>query len=261
MQNKKILKIISWNVNGLRAVIKKGFLDFLNEEKPDILGVQETKLQETQVPEETQSPAGYKTSWNFAEKKGYSGTAVFYREEPQQINITGFQHEILNREGRIIEMAYPEFTLFNVYFPNGQMSDERLQYKLEFYDESLEYFNRLQDEGKKLVIMGDFNTAHKEIDLKNPKSNEDRSGFLPIERAWIDKLISCGYVDTFRMFNREPEQYTWWTYRFKAREKNVGWRIDYFFVTENFTDKIVDSYIMSGIYGSDHCPIGLKIKL
>jgi exodeoxyribonuclease-3 len=261
MQNQKILKILNWNVNGLRAVLNKGFIDFLREEQPDILGIQEIKLQEIQVPEEVQSPAGYKTAWSFAEKKGYSGTAVFYRREPGQTKTSGFEHDILSREGRVIEMTYPEFTLFNIYFPNGQMSDERLQYKLKFYDDCLDYFNSLKEKGKKLIIMGDFNTAHKEIDLKNPKSNEERSGFLPIERAWIDKLISCGYVDTFRMFNREPDQYTWWTYRFRAREKNVGWRIDYFFVSENLTGQIVDSYIMSQIYGSDHCPLGLKIKI
>jgi exodeoxyribonuclease-3 len=156
-------------------------------------------------------------------------------------------------------MEYPEFTLFNIYFPNGQMSEERLRYKLKFYDDCLDYFNSLKEKGKNLIIMGDYNTAHKKIDLKNPKSNEDRSGFLPIERAWIDKFISNGYVDTFRVFNKEPEQYTWWTYRSGARERNVGWRIDYFFVTENFAEHVVDSYIMSNIYGSDHCPIGLKI--
>lgn len=261
MQNNKTITILCWNVNGLRAVLKKGFLDFLLEEKPDIMGIQETKLQENQIPQEIMAPEGYNSAWSFAEKKGYSGTAVFYRHEPLNIKVTGFEHDILNREGRVIEMEYPEFTLFNIYFPNGQMSEERLQYKLKFYDDCLEYFNSLKDKGKKLIITGDFNTAHKEIDLKNPKSNEDRSGFLPIERAWIDKLISCGYVDTFRMFNNEPDQYTWWTYRFRAREKNVGWRIDYFFVTENFTGHIIDSYIMSNIYGSDHCPIGLRLKI
>ena len=261
MRKKKTLKIICWNVNGIRAVLKKGFLDFLSEEQPDIIGLQETKIQQDQLPEEILSPGGYKTSWCFAERKGYSGTVVFYKHEPQIVKVTGFEQKILNREGRVMELEYPEFTLFNIYFPNGQMSEERLQYKLEFYDKSLEYFNSLKEKGKKLIIMGDFNTAHKEIDLKNPKSNEDRSGFLPIERAWIDKLISCGYVDTFRMFNREPDQYTWWTYRFKAREKNVGWRIDYFFISGNLTGNIADSYIMPEIFGSDHCPIGLKIEV
>jgi exodeoxyribonuclease-3 len=254
------LKIISWNVNGLRAVLKKGFIDFLESQKPDILGIQETKLQENQLPEEVKAPLGYQTAWNSAEKKGYSGTGMFFKYPPKQIR-KEFDFAVLNGEGRIIEMEYDKFTLFNIYFPNGQMSDERLQYKLTFYDQCLDYFNRLREEGKKLIIMGDVNTAHKEIDLKNPKSNENKSGFLPIERAWLDKFVNAGYVDTFRQFNREPEQYTWWTYRFKAREKNVGWRIDYFFVTENMMENVVDSYILADVYGSDHCPIGLKIKL
>jgi len=253
------LKILSWNVNGLRAVLKKGFLDFIKSEEPHIFGIQETKLQEPQLPDEAKAPFDYQAAWNFAEKKGYSGTGVFFNYPPKQI-LTEFQPAVLNGEGRFIEMEYEAFTLFNIYFPNGQMSDDRLQFKLNFYDECLVYFNRLRDAGKKLIIMGDFNTAHKEIDLKNPKSNENNSGFLPVERAWLDKFVASGYVDTFRQFNREPDQYTWWSYRFKAREKNVGWRIDYFFVTENMMENVVDSYILPNVYGSDHCPIGLKIK-
>lgn len=252
---------MSWNVNGLRAVLKKGFMDLLKSQKPDILGIQETKLQEHQLPEEINRLSDYKNAWNFAERKGYSGTGVFFREAPLTIKTGNFPHDILNQEGRIIEMEYESFTLFNIYFPNGQMSEERLQYKLTFYDKCLEYFNRIKDSGKDLVIMGDINTAHKSVDLKNPKENEDRSGFLPIERAWIDKLLESGYQDTFRLFNQEPEQYTWWTYRFRAREKNIGWRIDYFIVNDNLVDRIVDSYILSDIFGSDHCPIGLKIKI
>jgi len=252
------LKIVSWNVNGLRAVLKKGFLDFFKSETPHILGIQETKLQEPQLPDEVKAPFNYRTVWNFARKKGYSGTGVFFNYPPKKIR-REFHSSILDGEGRIIEMEYDAFTLFNIYFPNGQMSDERLQYKLNFYDECLVYLNRLRDGGKKLIIMGDFNTAHKEIDLKNPKSNETNSGFLPVERAWLDTLVASGYVDTFRQFNQDPGQYTWWTYRFKAREKNIGWRIDYFFVTENMMENVVDSYILSDVYGSDHCPIGLKI--
>lgn len=257
----KTINILSWNVNGLRAVINKGFMDFLEAQKPDILGIQETKLQEHQLPKEIHRSPAYRTAWNFAERKGYSGTGVFFRTSPLAIKTHGFPHRVLDQEGRIIELEYDAFTVFNIYFPNGQMSEERLQYKLKFYDESLKYFNRLKDSGKNLIIMGDYNTAHKPIDLKNPKNNEDRSGFLPIERAWIDKLIASGYQDTFRLFNQEPEQYTWWTYRFRAREKNIGWRIDYFFVNENLVDNITDSFILSGIYGSDHCPIGLKINI
>lgn len=256
----KTLKIISWNVNGLRAVLKKGFLDFLAGEQPDILGIQETKLQEHQIPDEVASPQGYKAAWNFAQRKGYSGTAIFFKHPPKRIK-TEFQQSVLTGEGRIIELEYDAFSLFNIYFPNGQKDDERLQYKLDFYDACLDYFNRLRDEGKKLVVTGDYNTAHKEIDLKHPKSNEKYSGFLPIERAWLDKLVANGYVDTFRQFNREPDQYTWWSYRSNAREKNVGWRIDYFFVSENMMADVMDSYILPDVMGSDHCPIGLTIKL
>ena len=158
-------------------------------------------------------------------------------------------------------MEYPDFTLFNIYFPNGQMSQERLDYKLAFYDQILDYFIALTDEGKNLIVMGDVNTAHQPIDLKNPRENEDRSGFLPVERAWIDKLLNSGFTDTFRLFNQEGGQYTWWTYRFRAREKNIGWRIDYFFVNTAFVPRIRNSTIMSQIYGSDHCPIALQVQI
>ncbi|MCP4216222.1 MAG: exodeoxyribonuclease III, partial [bacterium] len=226
----KTLKILCWNVNGLRAALKKNFVEFLTTEDADIFGIQESKLQEPQIPQEVLSLPGYDTAWSHAERKGYSGTGLFFKHQPNEIKTT-FDNPVLNGEGRIIQLDYDEFTLFNIYFPNGQKDDERLQYKLDFYDACLDYFNSLRDQGKKLVIMGDYNTAHKPIDLKNPKSNEKYSGFLPIERAWLDKFVESGYVDTFREFNKEPDHYTWWSYRMKAREKNVGWRIDYFFVT------------------------------
>jgi exodeoxyribonuclease-3 len=254
------VKIVSWNVNGLRAVLKKGFLELLEKEQPDILGIQETKLQEPQIPAEVLEPLGYKSAWSFADRKGYSGTAVYYRSVPNRIK-TQFDSGTMNGEGRIVEMEFDTFTLFNIYFPNGQMNDERLRFKMTFYDECLDYFNSLRKQGKGLVIMGDYNTAHKEIDLANPKANEERSGFLPEERAWIDKFIANGYIDTFRMFHPEPEQYTWWTYRFKAREKNVGWRIDYIFVSNDLRDRVEDSYILPEVMGSDHCPIGLKLEI
>jgi len=254
----KEYKIISWNVNGLRAILKKGFLDYLKDIDADIVGIQETKLQRDQVVNEIKNPYGFKSLWSFAEKKGYSGTAVFYKTEPLSYRME-FDSDVLNNEGRIIEMEYPEFTLFNIYFPNGQMSDERLKYKLDFYDEILNYFLNLRERGKSIVVMGDVNTAHKPIDLKNPDANKDRSGFLPIERKWIDKLISKGFIDTFRMFNKAPENYTWWTYRFKAREKNIGWRIDYFFVSDDLKDNVKESLIHSDIFGSDHCPISLRL--
>ncbi len=258
----KRYKLYSWNVNGLRAAIRNGFIDFMNEYKPDVLGVQEIKLQEKQIPNELiLLEKNYSIIWNFAERKGYSGTAVFVKKGFEPISSKNkFESEILSKEGRIIELEYREFTFFNIYFPNGQMSEERLKYKLDFYDAALEYFDSLRSKGKKLIITGDYNTAHKEIDLANPKANENRSGFLPVERKWIDKFISHGYIDTFRYFHKEPEKYTWWTYRFKAREKNIGWRIDYFFVSEDLIDNVKDSYILSNVYGSDHCPIVLEIE-
>lgn len=255
-----MLNILSWNVNGVRAIVKKGFAKFIQDESPDILGIQETKLQEDQIPKELNPLHGYGSVWNHAERKGYSGTALFYKKEPQYVK-TEFEPEILNLEGRITEIGYDGWAILNIYFPNGQMSEERLDYKLRFYDECLIYFNRLRSEGKKLVIMGDYNTAHKPIDLKHPKANEKYSGFLPIERAWLDKLVANGYVDTFRHFNDQPDQYTWWSYRMRAREKNVGWRIDYFFVSDDAIGNVEESRIMSNIYGSDHCPIALKIRL
>jgi exodeoxyribonuclease III len=254
-----LLNILSWNVNGLRAIQKKGFIDFIDTYMPDVLGLQETKLQEPQIPEELKAPLGYHSVWNFAERKGYSGTVLYLKKEPDYIK-TEFPADVLNGEGRIVEVGYQGLTIFNIYFPNGQKDEERLQYKLDFYDECLIYFDRLRAEGKKLVIMGDYNTAHKSIDLTHPKSNEKYSGFLPIERAWLDKFVAAGYVDTFRHFNQEPDQYTWWSYRMKAREKNVGWRIDYLFVGDDLIPNLEESYILSDIMGSDHCPIGLKIS-
>jgi len=256
----KTWTILSWNVNGLRAVLKKGFIDFIRKEQPDILGIQETKLQEHQLPEAVKGSSEYKTAWNYAEKKGYSGTGIFSRVEPLQVR-TNFNEKVLNHEGRILECEYGPFTLFNIYFPNGQMSEGRLRYKLDFYEEILNYFTSLRKSAKKLIIMGDVNTAHKPIDLRNPKENEDRSGFLPIERAWIDKLIAAGYIDTFRLFNRQPDHYTWWTYRMRARDRNIGWRIDYVFVSEDLKGNLIDAFIMDHILGSDHCPIGIKIRI
>ena len=257
-----MMKITTWNVNGLRAVLKKGFLDYLKESGADILGIQETKLQEDQLPEEVREPFEYKTAWNYAEKKGYSGTGVFFKEEPVSVR-TEFDEEVLNHEGRIIELKYPGFTLFNIYFPNGQMSEERLQYKLEFYEKFFSYTDEYKKQGRSLIITGDYNTAHNEIDLKNPKPNEKTSGFLRIERDWLDRITKNGYTDTFRYFHPDTVKYSWWTYRFKARDRNVGWRIDYFFVTKDIIDKgwIKKAFIDNTIYGSDHCPIGLVLEI
>jgi len=254
------MKIISWNVNGLRAVIKKNFFEYIKNENPDIIGLQETKLQESQIPKEIEELEGYYKFWNSAERKGYSGVALFSKVKPNKVSYS-MNDGRFDKEGRTIIAEYDNFTLINCYFPNGQKDDVRLQYKLDFYDRMLEIMEDITAQGKPLIVCGDYNTAHKEIDLKNPKSNEKRSGFLPIEREWLDKVFSLGYVDTFRKFNQKPDQYSWWSYRFSARSKNVGWRIDYFIVN-TFADKLLkNAFIEQDVMGSDHCPIGIDLNL
>ena len=253
------MKIFSWNVNGLRAVVKKGFFDWLNLETPDVVCLQEIKARVEDLDENLLNPKGYHTVWNPAERKGYSGVAVFMKKKPTAIH-KGMGIERFDSEGRIIRVEFKDFDLLNVYFPNGTSGSERLQYKMDFYDAFLDHCEDLRGRGKELVITGDVNTAHKPIDLNNPKANEKNSGFLPEEREWVDKFIKHGYVDSFRAFNQQPDQYTWWSYRFNVRGKNIGWRIDYFFVTEGLMKKVKDSFITPEVMGSDHCPIGLDIK-
>lgn len=253
------MKIYSWNVNGLRAILKKGFLEWVHEESPDILCLQETKLQENQLEDSFKSIEGYYSCFSFAEKKGYSGVATYSKEQPVSVK-HGMGIERFDSEGRILETEFKDFTVLNIYFPNGQMNEERLNYKLEFYETLLEYCNNLVSEGKKLVICGDYNTAHTEMDIKNAKANENTSGFLKIERAWLDKLVANGYTDTFRHVNPEEIKYSWFSYMFKARERNVGWRIDYHFVSNNLLPYVVDAQILNEVTGSDHCPVVLKIK-
>ena len=254
------IKLLSWNVNGIRAVHRKGFLDWFEGVDTDILCLQEIKATVDQIPKQLKRVQNYHAFFNPAERKGYSGVATYSSIKPKEV-IPGMNIEKFDVEGRFQRLDFDDFILLNIYYPNGGMSDERLQYKLEFYDAFLNYTNNLRDEGNNLVICGDLNTAHKEIDIARPKQNEKVSGFMPIEREWIDKFLANGYVDTFRMFNDQPEQYTWWSYRTKARDRNVGWRLDYFFVNEEFKDNIVDSFILSDVMGSDHCPIGLEIEL
>ena len=253
------MKIFSWNVNGLRAVVKKGFFNWLNSEAPDVVCLQEIKARTEDLDENLLNPQGYHTVWNPAERKGYSGVAVFMKKIPAVIH-KGMGCERFDSEGRIIRIEFKGFDLLNVYFPNGTSGSERLQYKMDFYDAFLDHCEDLRGKGKELVITGDVNTAHKPIDLKNPKANKKNSGFLPEEREWVDKLIKHGYVDSFRVFNQQPDQFTWWSYRFNVRAKNIGWRIDYFFVTEGLMKKVKDSFITPEVMGSDHCPIGLDIK-
>jgi len=251
------MNIMSWNINGLRAAVKKNFMEFLAVEKPDILGLQETKLRVEQIPTEILEDEVYYKYWSSAEKKGYSGVALFSRIKPLKVSYS-MGEDRFDREGRTIIAEFDEFVLINCYFPNGQMNEDRLQYKLDFYDRILEIMNGIVAEGKDLIVCGDYNTAHKEIDLANPKENSKVSGFLPIERAWLDKIIEQGFIDTFRYFDEREKQYSWWTYRFGARSRNVGWRIDYFFTSKNLINKINKAYIRQDIMGSDHCPVGVE---
>lgn len=252
------IRVLSWNVNGLRAVYKKGFLDWLASESPDILCLQETKAAEDQLSADLRYIEGYHSYFSSGVKKGYSGVALYTKRKPDTVS-TGFGIDEFDTEGRIIIADYGQFVLLNIYFPNGKASSERLDYKMRFYDAFLDYIDKKECEGKNIVVCGDVNTAHNEIDLDRPKQNSAISGFLPQERAWIDKFISHGYVDTFRMFNKEPGQYTWWDMVTRARERNVGWRIDYFFVDHWFKDQVKSAYILPDVMGSDHCPVGLDI--
>lgn len=252
------MRIYSWNVNGLRAILKKDFIKFIEEEDPDVLCIQETKLQESQLTDEIAKIEGYNSYFSFAEKKGYSGVAVFSKEKPISV-LHGFGEDKFDNEGRILILEYRDFILMNIYFPNGQMNIDRLNYKMEFYDYFLNYANNQVMDGKKLLICGDYNTAHTEQDIKNAKANEKNSGFLKIEREWIDKYIQNGYTDTYRFLNPDKVKYSWWSYRFNARERNTGWRIDYHFVSNNLLDKVKDAEILNDVMGSDHCPIMVEL--
>ncbi len=255
----KTVTILSWNVNGIRAVFKKNFLNWLNNQQLDILCLQETKAQEDQIPEELKNKAGYELFVNSAERKGYSGVATLCNIKPRQI-IKGMGDERFDSEGRLLELDFGSVSLFNIYFPNGKGSPQRLSYKMDFYDTFLDRADKLKQQGKGLIICGDVNTAHQEIDLAHPRENVKTSGFLPEERAWIDKFISHGYVDTFRMFVTEGGHYSWWDVRTRARERNIGWRIDYFFVSDNLVDQVKAAFILPEVMGSDHCPVGIEIS-
>lgn len=256
----KNIKILSWNVNGIRAVLKKDFLKWLDKEKPDILCLQETKAHRDQLGPEVTDHKKYHSFWHSAtSKKGYSGVVTFTKEEPLFIEV-GFGTEKFDCEGRVVMTEFKEFVLFNVYFPNGKQNSDRLNYKLEFYEAFLESINHFKRRGKRVIFCGDVNTAHKEIDLARPQSNEDISGFLPIERKWIDRVVEHGYLDSLREFHKEPNLYTWWDMKSGARERNVGWRIDYFFVQKELRKNLKDAFILKDVTGSDHCPIGIDLQ-
>ena len=249
-------KFVSWNVNGIRAALKKGFMESFEELNPDIIGLQEIKLSEGQLDLEI---PGYHMYWNYAEKKGYSGTAVFTREEPLSVSY-GIGIEEHDKEGRVITLEYPEYYFITCYTPNSQRGLARLDYRMEWEDDFREYLQEL-DKEKPVIMTGDLNVAHEEIDLKNPKTNKKNAGFTQEERDKFTELLGAGFVDSFRYLNPElAGAYTWWSYRFKAREKDAGWRIDYFVVSERWKEKIEDAIIYKTVMGSDHCPIGLQMK-
>lgn len=250
---------ISWNVNGIRAVDKKEALKWVDEETIDFLALQEIKAEREQIPATIFDKAYKHVEVNSSSNKGQSGVALYTNVEADFKGTTA-EVDVLD-EGRINEYHFENIAFFNVYFPNGQRSEERLEYKMAFYDRFLEHVEALRKEGKSIVICGDVNTAHAEIDLARPKANENTSGFLKMEREWIDKFLAHGYLDTFRLIHGDEEdKYSWWSYRARARQNNVGWRIDYFFVSEDLKDRVVDAYIRDDILGSDHCPIGLVLK-
>ena len=253
------MKLYSWNVNGIRAAERKGFLDWLDEIQPDILCLQETKARVDQLGSSLIKDHGYHTYWHSAQKAGYSGVATFCKEEPYFIQ-EGLGIDRFDSEGRVLITEHENFLLYNIYFPNGQKDDTRLNYKLDFYDELLPIVNDQVENGNNVIITGDWNTAHNAIDLARPKENEKTSGFMPLERERIDTYVSHGWVDTFRHFHSDSDRYTWWTYRFGARERNIGWRIDYFFVNEILVEQLDDADIHPDIMGSDHCPVSLTLK-
>lgn len=254
------IEIISWNVNGIRAVATKEALRWIDDRQSDILCLQEIKALPSQMPESLFKKEFIESHVNSAQKKGYSGTATYTTLKSDYIS--NANHIDTMNEGRIIETHFGDIALFNIYFPNGQKDEERLAYKMKFYDDLLTHCQALREDGKSIIICGDVNTAHREIDLKNPKANSKTSGFLPIEREWIDKLIDHGYIDTFRYVHGDVvDKYSWWSYRSNARANNVGWRIDYFFISEDLAQSLEDAFILDDIWGSDHCPVGIKIAI
>jgi exodeoxyribonuclease-3 len=253
------VKITTWNVNGLRAVMGKGVWDWVRAETPDVVCLQEIKARPEQLDEAYhQQFEGYQTIWNPAQRPGYSGVATFLREPHLELQL-GLGFPEFDVEGRVICTRHPGFMLYNIYFPNGQRGQDRVDFKLDFYARLLNTCDQLHAAGEQIVICGDFNTAHREIDLANPKSNEKTSGFLPEERVWIDHYLAHGFVDAYRVLYPERVQYTWWTYITNARKRNVGWRLDYFLVSESFMSRVKDVVIHDQVMGSDHCPVTLEI--
>ena len=253
------MRILCWNVNGIRAAQKKGFLDYLKRESPDVMCLQETKASVDQLDQGLVAPEGYTSHFVSGEKKGYSGVAIYSRPKPEKV-ISGCGATRFDCEGRVISADYGDFILYNIYFPNGGRGPERVRYKLDFYDHLLDQWQDLRSEGRELIICGDYNTAHKEIDVARPQEWSKVSGFLPEERVWLDKITDMGYIDAFRRFNQQPEQYTYWDNYRMARERNVGWRIDLFMVTEGLMSRVKHAAHHPDVMGSDHCPIELVVE-
>lgn len=255
-----MLKLYSWNVNGLRAIYGKGFLDWVNAVQPDILGLQEIKAMPEQLPDELRNIPGYQAFFAPAERKGYSGVALYSKIPPKNVTL-GLSLPEYDSEGRTIVAEYDDFVFITAYFPNGGRDLSRVPYKLAYSDAFLEYCNGLRSQGKPVIFCGDVNTAHKPIDLARPKENRKVTGFLPIECEWMDKLVGAGYIDIFRELNPTLEgAYCWWSNRSGARERNIGWRIDYFFITPDLRDRVADAQLHPEVLGADHCPISLTLK-
>lgn len=260
------MKIISWNVNGIRAVAKKWFTDFVLEEKPDILCIQETKAFEPQFLKDVWEIPGYKYIWHTGTRAGYAGTAIFYKEELELKSSVNSFGDIwhFHDDGRVTQAEFEDFVIINGYYPNGWTradGTEMVSYKLEFYDHIIKHANDLVAQGKNVILTGDLNIVHTEIDIARPKENQNSIGFLPIERAKVSELLENGYIDTFRhLYPEQLDTYSWWSYRGGARPRNVGWRIDYFVVNKDFIQKVEDMQYMTDVMGSDHCPIKLELK-
>ena len=254
------LKIISYNVNGIRAAIKKGLLEWLNSENPDIFLVQETKAKPEQIDSEAFEALGYNCYFNSAEKPGYSGVAIFSKVKPDRVE-SGFGISAYDSEGRVLRADFGDLTVLSTYFPSGTTGDIRQDFKMEFLRDFSNFTDELLLERPKLIISGDYNICHKAIDIHNPISNKKSSGFLPEEREWVTQFLEKGFVDSFRNFHSEPHKYSWWTYRFGARKKNLGWRIDYNMVSEQLRPNLIDADILSEVYHSDHCPVLVELDI
>lgn len=253
------LKITTWNVNGYRAVLKKGFDQWFRQDESDVVCLQEIKTRPEQVEEMFRAWDGYEAIWNPAERPGYSGVAVFTRVEPLDVGF-GLDDDRFDSEGRVIWLRFPDFTLYNVYFPSGQRGMGRVEYKLEFYARLLQICDEKHRNGEQILLTGDFNTAHQEIDLANPKQNKTTSGFLPEERAWVTRYLENGFVDAFRQLYPDRVQYTWWTYITNARARNIGWRLDYHLLSSGMMEAVRDVTIQDQVHGSDHCPVSLHLE-